>query len=68
MLVKQRPQKQMTSREKIPTAYITDEELIYQIYKELLKMEEIKDQKSYRKMNTRPKQAITKRDTKMAPE
>ena len=58
----------MTNREKISTTYITDEELIYQIYKELLKIEEIKDQKSYRKMNKRPEQAITKRDIKMAPE
>lgn len=36
--------------------HITDKELIYQIYNELLKIEEIKETKSYRKMNKRPEQ------------
>lgn len=43
----------MTNKEKIFATYITDEELIYQIYNELLK---IKETKSYRKRNKRPEQ------------
>ena len=48
--------KKSNDKEKIFTTYITDEELIYQIYNELLKIEEIKETKSYRKMNKRPEQ------------
>ena len=46
----------MTNKEKIFATYITDEELIYQIYNELLKIKVIKETNSYRKRDKRPEQ------------
>lgn len=58
--------KKANDKEKIFATHITDKELIYQIYNELLKIEEIKETKSYRKMNKRP-EPIMKRDIKVVP-